>query len=102
MCTNVQEHLIELQICVSRGSTRKIGKGQYVREVAQTSTAFFFRLAQGEGDRPPGLTAVRSTYEQRSLRGTSGATVAAELCTRCKYRRIVRCRRRAPSIFQLP
>lgn len=37
-----------------------------------------------------------------ALRGTSGAATAIELCTRCKYCRIVRCRRRAPSIFQLP
>lgn len=40
--------------------------------------------------------------QQQPLRGTSGAATATELCTRCKYPRIVRCRRRAPSIFQLP
>lgn len=40
-------------------------------------------------------------YEQHT-QPWSGAETATELCTRCKCRRIVRCRRRAPSIFQLP
>ena len=40
-------------------------------------------------------------YEQHT-QPWSGAETSTELCTRCKCRRIVRCRRRAPSIFQLP
>lgn len=34
------------------------------------------------------LDCLTMVYEQHSLRGTSGAATATELCTRCKYRRL--------------